>query len=97
MAFLGTAEERGYFRRRVDRSHAMVRSGPDSPIEYSAYDPRLQLWVAACLYRGTVDMHALIIRTLATVSRLLPAPVSRFPFNACLADLRLRRKLPARR
>jgi uncharacterized protein (DUF2236 family) len=207
VAFLGTAEERGYFRRRVDRSHAMVRSGPDSPIEYSAFDPRLQLWVAACLYRGTVDMHALLhgpvdeasadaiyracwqlgttlqvpeqmwpadraaferywaaelagiridppvrdyldrligleylpwpasvafgpvnrfltagflappfreqmrlgwterdqqafallIRTLATVSRLLPAPVSRFPFNACLADLRLRRNLPARR
>jgi len=206
VAFLGTAEERGYFRRRVDRSHAMVRSDPDSPVEYSAFDPRLQLWVAACLYRGTVDMHALLhgpvdeasadviyracwqlgttlqvpeqmwpadraaferywaaelagiridppvrdyldrligleylpwpasvafgpvnrflttgflappfreqmrlgwterdqqafallIRTLATVSRLLPAPVSRFPFNACLADLRLRRMLPSR-
>ena len=40
---------------------------------------------------------ALLIRTLATASRLLPAPVSRFPFNACLADLRLRRQLPARR
>jgi len=40
---------------------------------------------------------ALLIRTLATVSRLLPAPVSRFPFNAYLAELRLRRNLPARR
>ncbi|HEY1320963.1 MAG TPA: hypothetical protein VGF32_11975 [Streptosporangiaceae bacterium] len=39
---------------------------------------------------------ALLIRTLATVSRFLPAPVSRFPFNACLADLRLRRMLPSR-
>jgi len=204
VALLGTAEERGYYRHRVNRSHALVRSDADSEVTYSAFDPRLQLWVAACLYRGTVDMHellhgpvdeatadaiyrscwrlgtmlqvpeqlwpadraafgrywaaelarvridppvrdyldrligldylpwpasvafgpvnrflttgflpppfreqmrlgwterdqqafALLIRTIATVSRVLPAPISRFPFNACLADLRLRRMLP---
>lgn len=204
VALLGTAEERGHYQRRVNRAHAAVRSDADSPVTYSAFDPRLQLWVAACLYRGTVDMHtllhgpvdaatadaiyracwrlgttlqvpeqlwpadraaferywaaelagvridppvrdyldrliglnylpwpasaafgpvnrflttgflpppfreqmrlgwterdqqafALLIRTIATVSRVLPAPISRFPFNACLADLRLRRMLP---
>jgi uncharacterized protein (DUF2236 family) len=203
VAFLGTAEERRYYRRRVNRSHALVRSDADSPVSYSAFDPRLQLWVAACLYRGALDVHtllhgpvseatadaiyractrlgttlqvpgqmwpadraafdrywaaelariridppvrdhldrligleylpwpasvafgpvnrfltagflpppfreqmrlgwterdqqafALLIRAVAILSRLLPAPVSRFPFNACLAELRLRRLL----
>jgi uncharacterized protein (DUF2236 family) len=206
VALLGTAEERGYYGRRVNHSHALVRSDADSPVSYSAFDPRLQLWVAACLYRGTVDVRtllhgpadeatadaiyracwrlgttlqvpeqlwpadraafdrywaaelagiridppvrayldrligmdylpwpvsaafgpvnrfltagflpppfreqmglgwterdqlafALLIRTVAAVSRLLPTPVSRFPFNACLLDLRLRRMLPTR-
>ena len=31
-----------------------------------------------------------LIQVIASVNRLLPAPVSRFPFNACLQDLRLR-------
>ncbi len=46
-----------YYRRQVNRAHALVRSGADSPVRYSAFDPRLQLWVAACLYRGA-DMDA---------------------------------------
>ena len=203
VAFLGADEERRYCRRQVNRSHAMVRSGPDSPVHYDAFDPRLQLWVAACLARGTLDVHtwlhgpadeatadaiyracrrlgtmlqvpeqmwpadraaferywatalaevridppvrdyldrliglgylpwpvraafgpvnrlltagflpppfreqmrlgwterdqqvfALFIRAVATASRGLPGPVTRFPFNACLADLRVRRML----
>ena len=28
-----------------------------SPVSYNAFDPRLQLWVAACLYRYYVDQH----------------------------------------
>jgi uncharacterized protein (DUF2236 family) len=32
----------------------------------------------------------LLMRTIASVNRLLPPPVSRFPFNACLQDLRVR-------
>src|SRR5919109_5685092 len=58
VAFGGTAEERGYYRRRVNRAHALVRPAADSPVRYSAFDPRLQLWVAACLYRGAVDVRA---------------------------------------
>ena len=30
-----------------------------------------------------------LIQTVASVNRLLPAPVSRFPFNASLQELRL--------
>ena len=57
VALLGTDTERAYYRRQVNRAHALVRSGADSPVRYSAFDPRLQLWVAACLYRGGMDVH----------------------------------------
>jgi uncharacterized protein (DUF2236 family) len=149
---MGTSEERQICRREVSRSHAGVRSTAGSPVSYSAFDPRLQLWVAACLYRGVIDIHTLLhgpvddataeaiyreswrlgttlqhrvrpaqpvpdhrvpsppfrehmqlawteseqrqfgflMRMIASVNRLLPPPVSRFPFNACLQDLRVR-------
>jgi uncharacterized protein (DUF2236 family) len=57
VALMGTEEERAYYRRQVNRAHALVRSGADSPVRYSAFDPRLQLWVAACLYRGGMDVR----------------------------------------
>ena len=57
VALLGTAAERGYYRRRVNRSHALVQSDADSLVEYSAFDPQLQLWVAACIYWGLNDIH----------------------------------------
>lgn len=60
VALLGTAEEREFYRRHVDRSHAYVRSTAGSPVAYNAFDPHLQLWVAACLYRGMIDMHTLL-------------------------------------
>ena len=37
--------------------HALVRSTASSPLSYNAFDPWLQLWVAACLYRYYVDQH----------------------------------------
>lgn len=60
VALMGAPEERDAFRRVVNRSHAQVRSAPDSPVSYSAFEPQLQLWVAACLYRGISDMYALL-------------------------------------
>ncbi len=60
VAFMGTPEERAIYRRRVNRSHARVRSAAGSPVSYSAFDPGLQLWVAACLYRGVIDTHTLL-------------------------------------
>ena len=55
VATIGSDADRRRYRRAVDSAHAAVRSGPDSPVEYNAFDPELQLWVAACLYRGAVD------------------------------------------
>ena len=50
-ATIGTDADRALIRDEVDRAHALVRSTPSSPVSYNAFDPRLQLWVAACLYR----------------------------------------------
>jgi uncharacterized protein (DUF2236 family) len=55
LAILGTEDERRKLRREIDRQHRQVRSGPDDPVAYNAFDPELQLWVAACLWRGTED------------------------------------------
>jgi uncharacterized protein (DUF2236 family) len=57
VAVLGTDEERAAYRQAVNRAHAQVYSTHDSPVEYHAMDPGLQLWVAACLYRGFEDIY----------------------------------------
>lgn len=56
-ATIGTDHDRTLIREAVDTAHAQVRSGPHSPVSYRAFDPKLQLWVAACLYRYYVDQH----------------------------------------
>ena len=56
-ATVGTDNDREVIRRAVDTAHAQVRSSEQSPVSYNAFDPKLQLWVAACLYRYFVDQH----------------------------------------
>jgi uncharacterized protein (DUF2236 family) len=56
-ATLGTDADRRLMRAAVDSAHAQVRSTASSPVAYNAFDPRLQLWVAACLYRYYIDQH----------------------------------------
>lgn len=56
-ATMGTDADRALLRTQIDKVHALVRSRASSPVSYNAFDPRLQLWVAACLYRYYVDMH----------------------------------------
>lgn len=57
----GSEEQVNEVRRRVNRAHAPVRraTGPDSE-GYSAFDPKLQLWVAATLY----DTASTVIRNI---------------------------------
>lgn len=57
VAMLGTSEEKLAYRKAVNRSHAQVKSTENSPVKYNAFDPELQLWVAACLYWGYVDAY----------------------------------------
>ena len=57
VAVLGNDEERMAYRQAVNKAHAQVYSTESSPVEYHAMDPGLQLWVAACLYRGFEDIY----------------------------------------
>jgi uncharacterized protein (DUF2236 family) len=61
VATQGTDLQRAAFRRGVNRAHAQVYSLPDSPVKYNAFDPDLQMWVAACLYKGVEDVYRLFI------------------------------------
>lgn len=51
---LGTDEERRLIAHRVNRAHIPVKS-----TQYNALDPQLQLWVAATLYKGAVELYEL--------------------------------------
>lgn len=57
VAMLGTEAERARYRAAVNGSHRLVRSDETSPVKYNAFDRHLQLWVAACLYYGSVDIY----------------------------------------
>ncbi|EHR51198.1 hypothetical protein SacmaDRAFT_2962 [Saccharomonospora marina XMU15] len=61
VAMLGTDEERKAYRRAVNRQHKQVYSTESSPVSYRAFDPELQLWVAACLYRGIEDVRRIFV------------------------------------
>ena len=56
-ATVGTDADRELVRKEIDKVHTMIRSTASSPVSYNAFDPRLQLWVAACLYRYYIDQH----------------------------------------
>lgn len=60
VATVGTDADRARYKAAVDSVHRMVRSTESSPVRYNAFDPKLQLWVAACLYRYFVDQHELL-------------------------------------
>jgi uncharacterized protein (DUF2236 family) len=61
VATQGTDAQKAAFRRAVNRAHAQVYSTDDSPVSYRAFDPELQMWVAACLYKGAVDVYRLFV------------------------------------
>lgn len=91
VAIRGSEAERRAFRAGVDRVHAQVRSTPSSPIAYNAFDPDLQLWVAACLYKGLEDVQKAfgggldpddaqrLYRESAVLGTTLQVPAERWP------------------
>lgn len=58
VTILGTPAERGQLRDEINGVHAHVHAQPDDPVAYNAFDPELQLWVAACLVQGALDVDA---------------------------------------
>lgn len=63
-ATVGTDGDRALIRAAVNGVHAQVQSTAQSPLRYNAFDPKLQLWVAACLYRYYIDQHEFLHGTL---------------------------------
>lgn len=61
VATRGTPEQQKAYRKAVTEAHKQVTSTADSPVKYNALDPDLQLWVAACLYKGGVDVRRTFI------------------------------------
>ena len=54
---LGSDEERRAIVRVTNKAHVPIRSAPDDPVHYNGFDPELQLWVAATLYRNGKDLY----------------------------------------
>jgi uncharacterized protein (DUF2236 family) len=61
----GTPLDRATMVRRVGRAHRPVHGAAAANPAYSAFDPRLQLWVAATLYESATRMHDLVYGPLA--------------------------------
>lgn len=61
VATRGTEQQKAAYRRAVNRAHAQVHSTGESPVAYNAFDKDLQLWVAACLYKGGVDIRRVFV------------------------------------
>jgi len=96
----GSDAQKDAFRRAVNRAHAQVYSTPESrsPVAYNAFDPALQLWVAACLYKGGVDIYRMFIGELdgeeadrhyregMTLATTLQVPPSMWPADRAAFD-----------
>ncbi|WP_245535356.1 oxygenase MpaB family protein [Segniliparus rotundus] len=99
VAMLGSEAERNAYHSAVNRVHAQVNSknvarvtGSKGPAEYNAFDPELQLWVAACLFKGALDIVRLmsrpplsaaaeeeILRVCAPLATTLQVPADAWP------------------
>ncbi|HEY5221861.1 MAG TPA: oxygenase MpaB family protein [Microbacteriaceae bacterium] len=61
----GTDAEIAAVRRRVNRAHASVNGTADAAgPAYDAYDPDLQLWVAATLYDSAISLYERVFGAL---------------------------------
>ena len=60
VAILGTDAEREALRDAINVVHRQVRSTPESPVRYNAFDRDLQMWVAACLFVFYEDTYQLL-------------------------------------
>jgi uncharacterized protein (DUF2236 family) len=77
VAMVGAPAERAWLRSEVDRAHRAVRSSPNAPVGYTAFDTDLQLWVAACICKGILDATAAVQPDLDEATRSRIVRVSR--------------------
>ncbi|MFF9565376.1 oxygenase MpaB family protein [Leifsonia sp. NPDC014704] len=91
----GSEAELAAMRRIVNRAHAPVRGtiAADGSA-YNAFDPELQLWVAATLYQTVMDLHRRVFGPLTPAQ----ADSAYEDLSGALSNLQLTRdRWPARR
>lgn len=98
VATKGTDEQKAAYRRAVNAAHRQVYSTDESPVSYHAFDKDLQLWVAACLYKGGVDFYRIFVgdmddetaddhyRQSATLGTTLQVPLEMWPADRAAFD-----------
>jgi uncharacterized protein (DUF2236 family) len=91
VALFGNEDERAQMRRGVDGQHRHVRSRPGDEVSYDAFDADLQLWVAACMYVGSLQGYDTLygppsdevadelLRRCERFATTLQVPASRWP------------------
>jgi uncharacterized protein (DUF2236 family) len=94
----GTDAQKAAYRRAVNGAHAQVYSTDESPVSYHAFDKDLQLWVAACLYKGGVDFYRIFVgemddetadqhyRDSAALGTTLQVPLEMWPADRAAFD-----------
>lgn len=65
VAVQGNDDDAAFVREKLRAVHNQVTSTADSPVRYTANNPNLQLWVAACLFRFYVDQYEFLYGTLS--------------------------------
>lgn len=97
VAIAGNARDRRVYREAVNAAHTQVRSGPQSPVRYNAFDPQLQLWVASCMAAVFEDTRRLrggrsrrdpdtIHRAASVFATTLQVPPEMWPADREAAD-----------
>jgi len=93
IALFGSDHERATMRREINAQHRLVHSEPGDDVAYDALDPELQLWVAACMFRGVIDTVTLLdglvsdesfarlLRRCAPFATSLQVSASRWPVD----------------
>ena len=61
VAAQGTPQQQAAYRQAVNGAHAQVYSTEESPVSYNAFDPGLQMWVGACMYKGVTDIYKIFV------------------------------------
>ena len=94
VAMRGDDQLRADYRRAVNGSHRHVRSGPDGPVKYNAFNRDLQLWVASCIYYGfrdsmtrmhgalSADEQELLLQACRRLATTLQVPAEMWHANA---------------
>ncbi len=98
IALFGSDHEREVLRAEVNAQHRRVKSGDGDVVAYDAFDPELQLWVAACMYRGSLDAigffrgvpddteRSMVLRHCARFATTLQVPAAMWPTDQAAFD-----------